>query len=206
MPSVLLPAWQLLARAGRGRAFPSHIRRCPAVGGTVLAATHGVHSRVAVSMPCTSGVSALRNGHGRGSPSKSALRALGTSALVVPKPFLPAAVFLLFPGKALPCRERGAQGTCARSRGRPAGGPLTSQEFRKWCVCLGEIKPASHHILKQAGAGTLLGRHGVLLKPLQMEQMFHPPFMLLSPAEEHKTIWGLRYSRSTTFGLPSAAG
>lgn len=86
------------------------------MGGTVLAATHGVHSRAAVSVPCTSGVSALRNGHGRGSPSKSALRALGTSALVVPKPFLPAAVFLLFPGKALLCRERCSGHLCQKQR------------------------------------------------------------------------------------------
>lgn len=82
----------------------------------MLAATHGVHSRVAVFVPCTSGVSALRNGHGSGSPSKSALRALGTSALVVPKPFLPAAVFLLFPGKALLCRERCSGHLCQKQR------------------------------------------------------------------------------------------
>lgn len=140
----------------------------------MLAVIHGVHPRLAVSLPCTPGVSAIRNGHGCGSPSKSLLRALGNSALVVPRPFLLA---LLFPGKALLCRERcsGHSAQCLKQR-KPSWSSLDSLGVQKvLCLPGGEIKPVSHHILKQAGAGTLLGRHGVgAPQPLQMGQMLLP--------------------------------
>lgn len=106
----------------------------------------------------------------------SVLRAPGTSALVVPKGFMPAAVFLIFPGKAFPGSFT-VQGEVLRTPVLEAeeeplvlpGFPGSSQSV----VSAWRDQPAP--TTSWNCAGTFLAGHGVLLNPLQMEQM-SPPF------------------------------
>lgn len=93
-----------------------------------------------------------------------------------PKGFMPAAVFLIFLGKAFPgklyCAEREMLRTpVLEAEEEPLvlpGFPGSSQS----AVSAWERPARSHHILELCWD---IPEHGVLLSPLQMEQM-SPPF------------------------------
>lgn len=116
-----------------------------------------------------------RNGHGCGSPSG---QSLGLRALL-----------LWWSLKAL-CQPQSSfffLGSFTVQRGRCSGHPCQKQRKSRWCSLDSPKNPGVHKVLCLPGrdqpvpttsrscAGTFLAGHGVLLNPLQMEQM-SPPF------------------------------
>lgn len=177
--------------------FPLAFRKRPSAAS---AAIRGAHEWVAVSVPPAS-VSVVRTGH----------VGVGVSLKISPVGLWAP---LFWWSQSLFCRhhsrfflgrlyhaERGARDARARGRRRPPGAPKTRWGLRKWHGCPGETKPASHHVLKQAGAGMLPGEMwGASRSPAGGTDFFIP----FPPQKSTKTLWGARYPKGTAFGVPSA--
>lgn len=154
VPSVFLPAAQ-----------PCWLRPClslplaegarPAAGGPALAATHRPQPRAA----------ALRNGRGSGAPLKGSPRARVLLRRWPLKPFFPP-----FSWEGFTVQREVLRAPVAEAEEQQLVLPSLPRSSESDVPAWERSSRLPNHILQEAGAGTLLGRHGVLLKPLQMEQ------------------------------------